>query len=110
MITESERSRMLAVPLCGLRVVKRLESIGVTKLSDLRGRDAQDLMHEINIEAGRRMWGPPMGKIPVGDFIDAAQRQQEPRGNKRGRRNVRNYAAAQRTVRARGRDPRPLSP
>jgi hypothetical protein len=35
MITELERRRMLAVPLCGPRVVRRLESIGVRKLSDL---------------------------------------------------------------------------
>jgi hypothetical protein len=76
MITKSERQRMLAEPLCGLRVVKRLESIGVTKLSDLRGRDAQDLMHEINIEAGRRIWRPPMAIIALGNLIDAAQRQQ----------------------------------
>ena len=53
MITESERSRILAVALCGPRVVQRLESIGVTKLSDLRGRDAQDLMHEINDRPSR---------------------------------------------------------
>ena len=76
MITESERQRMLAVPLCGPRVVQRLESIGVTKLSDLRGRDAQDLMHEINIEAGRRIWRSPTAIIALENLIDVAQRQQ----------------------------------
>jgi hypothetical protein len=76
MITESERSRILAVALCGPRVVQRLESIGVTKLSDLRGRDAQDLMHEINIGAGRRIWRSPTAIIALENLIDAAQRQQ----------------------------------
>ncbi len=75
MITESERQRMLAVPLCGPRVVRRLESIGVTKFSDLRGRDAHDLMHEINIEAGRRIWRPPTAIMVLENLIDAAQRQ-----------------------------------
>jgi hypothetical protein len=75
MITRSERQRMLAVPLFGPRVVKRLESIGITKLSDLRGRDAHDLMHEINIEAGRRIWRPPTAIIALENLIDAAHRQ-----------------------------------
>jgi hypothetical protein len=75
MITESERRRMLAVPLCGPRVVRRLESIGVTNLSELRGREAHDLMHEINIEAGRKIWRPPTAIIALKNLIDAAQRQ-----------------------------------
>jgi hypothetical protein len=75
MITRSEKQRMLAVPLCGPRVVKRLESIGVTKLSDLRGRDAHDLMHEINIEAGWKIWQPPTAIIALENLIGAAQRE-----------------------------------
>jgi hypothetical protein len=75
MITESERRRMLAVPLCGPRVVQRLESIGITKLSDLQGRDAHDLMHEINIEAGRKIWRPPTAIIALENLIGAARRQ-----------------------------------
>ena len=76
MITELERQRMLAVPLCGLRVVQPLESIGVTKLSDLQGRDAHNVMHEINIEAGRKIWRPPTAIIALENLIDAAHRQQ----------------------------------
>ena len=75
MITESERRRMLAVPLCGPRVVQRLESIGITKFSDLQGRDAHDLMHEINIEAGRKIWRPPTAIIALENLIGAARRQ-----------------------------------
>jgi hypothetical protein len=75
MITEPERRRMLAVPLCGPRVVRRLESIGITKLSDLQGRDAYDLMHEINIEAGRKIWRPPTAIIALENLIVTAQRR-----------------------------------
>jgi hypothetical protein len=75
MITELERRRMLAVPLCGPRVVRRLESIGVRKLSDLRGRDPHDVMHEINIEAGWKIWRPPTAIIALENLIGAAQRQ-----------------------------------
>jgi hypothetical protein len=75
MIAESERRRMLAVPLCGPRVIRRLESIGVTKLSDLRGKDAHDLMHEINIEASWKIWRPPIAIIALENLIGAANRQ-----------------------------------
>jgi hypothetical protein len=41
-------------------MLMRLESIGVRRLADLRGRDAWELMHEINLDAGRRTWRPPL--------------------------------------------------
>jgi hypothetical protein len=59
-IAKRERKKMSAVPLCGPRVVARLESIGVERLGDLAGRDPYDLMEEVNIEAGRPIWRPPM--------------------------------------------------
>jgi hypothetical protein len=46
MIAGPERKKMRAVPLCGPRVVARLESIGVERLADLRDRDPYDLMEE----------------------------------------------------------------
>jgi len=46
---------MLAVHLYGPRVLMRLASIGVRRLADLRGRDPWELMHEINLEAGRKI-------------------------------------------------------
>ena len=60
MIAAGERRKMLAVLLCGERVLMRLESIGVEMLADLRGRDPWDLMHEVNLEAGRPIWRPPL--------------------------------------------------
>ena len=72
MIPEDERRRMLAVPLCGGRVLLRLESIGVCGLADLRGRDPWDLMHEINAQAGRTIWRPPMAILALQNLIDVA--------------------------------------
>ena len=70
MIAAGERGRMLAIPLCGERVLMRLESIGVKRLADLRGRDPWDVMHEINLEAGRPIWRPPIALVAlqVGTF------------------------------------------
>ena len=44
MIAEAERKQMRAVPLCGPRVIARLESIGAERLADLQGRDPYELM------------------------------------------------------------------
>jgi hypothetical protein len=57
-IPAAEREKMLAVRLCGPRVISRLESIGITKLRDLTDRDPFQLMHEVNIAAGRPIWHP----------------------------------------------------
>jgi hypothetical protein len=74
MIDERERSRMFSVPLCGPRVVHRLESIGIHRLSDLRGRDPWELMHEINLEAGRPIWRAPLAVQALQNLVDAAER------------------------------------
>jgi hypothetical protein len=66
---------MLAVPLCGERVLQRLESIGVAVLAALRERDAWELMHEINLEAGRPIWRAPMAVRALQNLIDAAERE-----------------------------------
>jgi hypothetical protein len=75
MIAADEREKMLAVHLCGERVVMRLESIGVECLRDLRGRDPWEVMHEVNLEAGRPIWHPPMAITALGNLIDAAERE-----------------------------------
>jgi hypothetical protein len=73
-IAANEREKMLAVRLCGERVLMRLESIGVTCLADLRGRDAWELMHEINLEAGRPIWRAPLAVAALQNLVDAAER------------------------------------
>ena len=73
MIAADERKKMLAVRLCGERVLMRLESVGVTRLADLRGRDPWQLMHEINLEAGRPIWRAPIAVVVLQNLIDAEQ-------------------------------------
>ncbi len=75
MIAGAEREKMLGVRMCGQRVVERLASIGVQRLADLRGRDPWDLMHEINLEAGRPIWQPPMAIIALQNLVDASERE-----------------------------------
>ena len=73
MIPESERRKMLAVTLCGPRVLGRLEAIGVHALADLRGRDPYDVMHEVNVQAGYVVWQPPMAIVALQNLIEAAE-------------------------------------
>ena len=56
---------------------------GVRRLADLRGRDPWDLMHEINLEAGRPIWQPPMAIIALQNLVDASEREgiDPPAGN-----------------------------
>jgi hypothetical protein len=75
MIAAEERRKMLAVRLCGERVLTRLESIGVGRLADLRGRDPWEVMHEINLEAGRPIWRAPIAVAALQNLIDAAERE-----------------------------------
>lgn len=74
MIPAAERERMLAVPLCGPRVLMRLETIGIRRFADLAGRDPWELMHRINVHAGRPIWHAPMAIIALGNLIEAAER------------------------------------
>ena len=69
----SEREKMLRVPLCGERVIERLKSIGIEKLADLKGKNAHILMHQINLEAGRVIWRPPMAILALTNLIQAAE-------------------------------------
>jgi hypothetical protein len=73
MIDERERAKTRAVPLCGERVIARLDSIGTRRLADLAGRDPWDLMHEINLQAGRRIWRAPTAVIALQNLIDTAE-------------------------------------
>jgi hypothetical protein len=63
---------MLAVPLCGERVLMRLESIGIGTLHDLTGRDPWELMLEINLQAGRVIWRPPLAVQALQNLVDTA--------------------------------------
>ncbi len=73
MIDTAERRRFLAVPLCGPRVVARLEAIGVERLDDLRGRDPWDLLESVNLAAGHPIWQPPMAILALENLVQAAE-------------------------------------
>jgi hypothetical protein len=75
MIDARERVKMSAVRLCGERVIARLESIGTERLSDLAGRDPWQLMHEINMQAGRTVWRAPLAIVALQNLIDASERE-----------------------------------
>ena len=91
------RAELLAVPLCGPRVVERLESIGVICLRDLRRQDPYDLMERVNLTAGRPIWCPPMAiraletswrpptgrLVEVRDWHDGAASRRRARGFRR---------------------------
>lgn len=73
----AERKKMLAVDMCGPRVVARLRSIGIRRLADLDGRDPWELMHRINVQAGRPIWHPPMAIIALQNLVEAARQDSE---------------------------------
>jgi hypothetical protein len=75
MIPKAEREKMLAVHLCGPRVLMRLESLGVRRLADVKGRDSWDLIYEINLEAGREIWHAPMAIWALENLVEAAERE-----------------------------------
>lgn len=73
MISKAEKKKMLAVPLCGEKVIQRLESIGIKKLSDLKGKDPFDLMKRINIAASHVIWRAPMAIVALSNLIATAE-------------------------------------
>jgi len=73
-IAPAERRRMLAVPLVGERVLRRLESIGVDGLEDVRDADPHELVSRVNVAAGRPIWSPPMATRAMANLIAAARR------------------------------------
>jgi hypothetical protein len=75
MIDEADRREMLRVDLCGNRVVERLETIGIRRLSDLRGQDAEDLVERVNLAAGAPIWRPPIATRALMNLIDPAERR-----------------------------------
>jgi hypothetical protein len=71
-IPARKREKMLAVRLCGPRVIARLESIGITQLRDLAERDSYQLVHEVNMAAGTPIWHPPIATQAMTNLIAAA--------------------------------------
>ena len=74
-IPVAEREKMLQVELCGPRVVRRLESIGIQTLDDLAEREPEELVLAVNHSVGVPIWRPPMATRAMSNLIVAAQRQ-----------------------------------
>jgi hypothetical protein len=74
-IDDDERAKMLAVPLCGAKVVQRLAALGIARLSDLRGQDPFELMELVNLVAGREIWRPPLAIHALENLIAAAEQE-----------------------------------
>jgi hypothetical protein len=66
--------RILEVELCGARVAARLASIGIERLEQLRGRDPEDVVHAVNVQAGRVIWTGVMPIRAMTNLIAAAER------------------------------------
>ena len=73
MIPPTERRKMLAVPLCGPRVISRLEAIGIRSLRELADRDPDELVLAVNLCAGRPIWRPPMAHRATENLVTAAR-------------------------------------
>ena len=48
---------------------------GITKRPDLADRDPYQLVHEINMAAGRPIWHPPIATQAMTNLLAAAQRE-----------------------------------
>jgi len=68
---------MQSIPMCGPRVVARLEAIGVRRLAGLRGEDPFGLMERVNFAAGHPIWHPPMATRALANLIAAADDEGE---------------------------------
>ena len=66
---------MLAVRLCGPRVIARLEAIAAARLVDPADRAPCQLVHQVNVAAGRPIWHPPIATQAMTNLISAAQRE-----------------------------------
>ena len=54
MIAENERAKMLRAYSIGPRMIGYLEEIGIERLDDLKGADAEVLAMRIDVALGRR--------------------------------------------------------
>ena len=85
-IPPAERDRMLAVALCGPRVLARLERIGIQGLDDLADRDPAELVLAVNLSVGHPIWRAPMAERAMANLIREARAQRRRRQPEDARR------------------------
>lgn len=71
MISEEERKSMLRAHSIGPTMIRYLEEIGIERLADLRGADAEEIAMRMNIELGRRHINK-LGVAALRNLIDLA--------------------------------------
>jgi hypothetical protein len=72
-IPATERDKLLRVALCGPRVVRRLEAIGIRTLDELADREPDELLLAVNLSVGAPIWQPPMATRAMHNLIVAAK-------------------------------------
>ena len=68
-----DEREMRVVPLCGAQVVKRLRSIGITRLAQLKDKDPKVLMNQINLAAGKAIWSSRTALSALSNLIAASR-------------------------------------
>ena len=71
MISEEERKSMLRAHSIGSTMIRYLEEIGIERLADLRGADAEEIAMRIDIALGRRHINS-LGVAALRNLIDLA--------------------------------------
>jgi len=72
-IPVAEREKMLEVALCGPRVVRRLEGIGIRTLDELADWDPEGLVLAVNHSVGVPIWHSPMATRAMANLVAAAR-------------------------------------
>lgn len=60
------------VSLCDEKMLLCLESIGIAKLADLKGKDPEDLIKRINEKAGHKLLGGPIPRMALQNLVRTA--------------------------------------
>lgn len=77
MIDAGERRKMLEAHSIGPRMIGYLQEIGIARLADLRGADAEELAMRINIALGRRHINGA-GIAALKNLVELAGREESP--------------------------------
>ncbi|MBO6717590.1 MAG: hypothetical protein JJ913_06485 [Rhizobiaceae bacterium] len=72
MISDHERQKMLRAHSIGPRMVGYLEEIGIERLSDLKGADAEAIAMRIDVALGRRHMNR-LGVAALRNLIELAE-------------------------------------
>ena len=74
MIAENERAKMLRAHSIGPRMIAYLEEIGIERLADLKGADAEVLAMRIDVALGRQHMNR-LGVEALRNLISLADRE-----------------------------------